>query len=148
MGSKMKPTVFNERVAKALKHWHQTAKRNAKDSKHSSSVTPLSSRPATPERSTSPIHLLQNFQHRSLDSLPVTEKGSHVETEHWAVTVGSHSPPQHGHDEGDESLWNRNDDIKVLDGQGPHPMPGAVEIQGSGSQHAIDISLSDFTFRR
>ncbi|MED6184320.1 hypothetical protein PIB30_046340 [Stylosanthes scabra] len=31
MGSNMKPTIFNERVASALKNWHQSAKRNIKN---------------------------------------------------------------------------------------------------------------------
>ncbi|KAL1345421.1 hypothetical protein HN51_019169 [Arachis hypogaea] len=30
MGSNMKPTIFNERVAAALRNWHQSAKRNIK----------------------------------------------------------------------------------------------------------------------
>lgn len=143
----MKPTVFNNRVATALRHWHQTAKRHAKESKHSNSATP--SRPATPERATSPIHLLHSYQQRSLDNLPVTTRGSNVETEHWAVTVGSDSPSPHGHDEGDELHWNRNATAMELDEEDMHPVPGAVEIQRSGShQHAIDITSSDFSFEK
>lgn len=30
MGSTMKPTIFNERVARALRKWHHTAKKNVK----------------------------------------------------------------------------------------------------------------------
>ncbi|OWM70175.1 hypothetical protein CDL15_Pgr026025 [Punica granatum] len=147
MGSTMKPTIFNDRVATALKHWHHTAKRHTKESKHSNSVTPFSSRPATPERSASPIHLLHNYQNRSLDSLPVTPRASHVETEHWAVTVGSHSPSRYSHDEADDSHWNRKADIVELDEEGQHPTQGAVELQRTGTyQHSMNNSSSDFTF--
>ncbi|OWM70176.1 hypothetical protein CDL15_Pgr026026 [Punica granatum] len=94
MGSTMKPTIFNNGVATALKKWHHTAKKHAKDNKHSNSVTPFSSRPATPEHGSSPIHLLHNYQNRSQDGPPAgtPREESQVDTEHWAVTVGSHSP--------------------------------------------------------
>ncbi|XP_019191443.1 PREDICTED: MLO-like protein 6 [Ipomoea nil] len=62
MGSNMKPTIFNERVAKALKSWHQTARKQLRQKRHSGSVTPLSSRPGTPLHGTSPIHLLQYYK--------------------------------------------------------------------------------------
>lgn len=143
MGSTMKPTIFDNRVASALKSWHHKAKKNAKDGKHSSSVTPFSSRPATPEHGSSPIHLLHNYQQRSLDSLPVTPRGGNVETENWAVPVGSQSLSRRGRSrDGDEddSHWNRDADITEPDG------PGAVEIQMAGAQHSVDISSSEFTF--
>lgn len=48
MGSSMKPTIFNERVATALRNWHHTAKKNIKQNNNGSvSGTPLSSRPTT-----------------------------------------------------------------------------------------------------
>ncbi|KAJ0257989.1 MLO-like protein 6 [Hirschfeldia incana] len=65
MGSKMKPTVFNERVAVALKSWHHTAKKQIKHGRTSESTTPFSSRPATPTHGSSPIHLLRNVHKRS-----------------------------------------------------------------------------------
>ena len=65
MGSKMKPTVFNERVAVALKSWHHTAKKQIKHGRTSESTTPFSSRPATPTHDSSPIHLLRNVHKRS-----------------------------------------------------------------------------------
>ncbi|XP_023633332.1 MLO-like protein 6, partial [Capsella rubella] len=48
VGSKMKPTVFNERVATTLKSWHHTAKKQIKHGRTSESTTPFSSRPTTP----------------------------------------------------------------------------------------------------
>ncbi|PWA83152.1 seven transmembrane MLO family protein [Artemisia annua] len=43
MGSTMKPTIFNDRVATALRSWHQTAKKQIKRNKKSGQVTSLSS---------------------------------------------------------------------------------------------------------
>lgn len=149
MGSTMKPTIFDDRVATALKHWHHQAKKHAKDSKHSSTATPFSSRPATPEHGSSPIHLLHNYQHRSLDSLPETPRGTHVETENWAAPAGSHTSSPHRHDGDDDSssLWNQTAaGVLEPDGQIRHLAPGAVELQRSGTHHTVDINQSDFTF--
>ncbi|KAL1191676.1 MLO-like protein 6 [Cardamine amara subsp. amara] len=65
MGSKMKPTVFNDKVATALKSWHHTAKKQIKHGRNSESTTPFSSRPTTPTHGSSPIHLLRNNHKRS-----------------------------------------------------------------------------------
>ncbi|CAH9108997.1 unnamed protein product [Cuscuta epithymum] len=60
MGTNMKPTIFNEKVATALKGWHHTAKKRIKDQSNkndSASITPTSSRPGTPSRhGMSPMH--------------------------------------------------------------------------------------------
>ncbi|XP_010509062.1 PREDICTED: MLO-like protein 12 [Camelina sativa] len=66
MGTTMRPTIFNDRVANALKKWHHTAKKQTKHG-HSGSNTPQSSRPTTPTHGMSPVHLLHNYNHRSLD---------------------------------------------------------------------------------
>lgn len=66
MGSTMKPTIFNDHVATAIKHWHTAAKKHTKASRHSNhdpSGTPASSRPTTPAR------LLNNYTVRSEQSL-------------------------------------------------------------------------------
>lgn len=62
MGSTMKPTIFNERVANALKNWRQTAKKHIKQKKISTTTTPMSSRPGTPSHHISPIHLLRHYR--------------------------------------------------------------------------------------
>ncbi|WZZ55576.1 hypothetical protein YC2023_055683 [Brassica napus] len=64
MGTSMRPTIFNDRVANALKKWHNTAKKHTKHG-HSGSNTP--SRPTTPTHDMSPVHLLHNYHNRSLD---------------------------------------------------------------------------------
>ncbi|XP_010547373.1 PREDICTED: MLO-like protein 6 [Tarenaya hassleriana] len=63
MGSTMKPTVFNERVAAALKNWHRTARKQTKHSRHSNSTTPFSSWPTTP---------IGNFRNRRVASFPAS----------------------------------------------------------------------------
>ncbi|XP_056862581.1 MLO-like protein 2 isoform X1 [Raphanus sativus] len=67
MGSTMRPTVFNERVATAIKTWHHTAKKHTKHGKHTESNTPYTSRPTTPTHASSPIHILNN---RSVETFP------------------------------------------------------------------------------
>ncbi|KAL1553238.1 MLO-like protein 12 [Salvia divinorum] len=62
MGSKMKPVIFSNNVASALRGWHQTAKKHVKQGRASGSSTPFSSRPASPlHGSTSPLYLLQGY---------------------------------------------------------------------------------------
>lgn len=73
MGSTMRPTIFNDRIATALKNWHHTARKHIKENKKSGQGTPLSSRPSTPStvHNLSPIHLLGHYP-RSTDSLQQT----------------------------------------------------------------------------
>lgn len=101
MGSSMKPTIFDDRVATALKSWHHTAKKNAKESKHSNS--PFSTRPSTPEHGSSPMHLLHGYQHRGIDSFQ-TSPTTHNNIDHWANVGSSHSPRRHDHHDEDESI--------------------------------------------
>ncbi|CAN6878226.1 unnamed protein product [Brassica oleracea var. botrytis] len=67
MGSTMRPTVFNERVATAIKTWHHTAKKHTKHGKHTESNTPYTSRPTTPTHGSSTMHTLNN---RSVETFP------------------------------------------------------------------------------
>ncbi|KAL5546190.1 hypothetical protein UlMin_005877 [Ulmus minor] len=69
MGSTMKPTIFNERVARALRNWHHTARKHVKQSKQGPSL------PSTPSQPMSPIHLLRNYQN-SQDSNPTSPRMS------------------------------------------------------------------------
>ncbi|WOL00025.1 hypothetical protein Cni_G08738 [Canna indica] len=66
MGSKMKHTIFNERVATALRKWHQTARKHLKENnKKSGSITPFStSRATTPTNSLPHVY---RFQHLPSD---------------------------------------------------------------------------------
>ncbi|XP_039686105.1 MLO-like protein 6 isoform X2 [Medicago truncatula] len=64
MGSTMKPTIFNERVATALRNWHHTARKNIKHNRGSGSQTPFSSRSITPARSMSPAQILRHYRNQ------------------------------------------------------------------------------------
>lgn len=85
MGSTMKPTIFNDRVATALKNWHHTAKKHIKHSNHSGTNTPFASNPPSPTHGMSPVHLLHNYHHSSLDSLHNSPRRSNVENDHSDV---------------------------------------------------------------
>lgn len=82
MGSTMKPTIFNERVAAALKNWHHTAKKHIKESKHSGLTSPISSRATTPSHHLSPVHLLRHYK-SELDSFHTSPRKSNLDIEQW-----------------------------------------------------------------
>ncbi|KAL8504523.1 hypothetical protein ACS0TY_015906 [Phlomoides rotata] len=82
MGSNMKPTIFNEKVAKALRTWHQTARKQIKKNRHSGSITPISSRPSTPTHGSSPVHLLRYYKNE-VDSLPVSPRSPDYNIAKW-----------------------------------------------------------------
>ncbi|XP_054779212.1 MLO-like protein 12 [Prosopis cineraria] len=109
MGSSMKPTVFNKTVATALKKWHQTARKNVKDSKHSKANTPLSSAATSPVHGMSPVHLLHKNPGRSDSvSAPTSPTPRGLQYDRWDVEAGPSypttqvhgiqmMPPQHHH---------------------------------------------------
>ncbi|KAH7513227.1 hypothetical protein FEM48_Zijuj12G0174200 [Ziziphus jujuba var. spinosa] len=88
MGSKMRPAIFDHKVATALRKWHHTAKKHVKQSKHSSST----SLPGTPTQSMSPVHLLRNQQGEGEDSGETSPRMSNFKNEGWE-REGSLSPP-------------------------------------------------------
>lgn len=91
MGSAMKPTIFDEKVAKALRTWHHGAKKNIKQKIHLGSVTPLSSQPSTPLHGTSPMHLLQ-YNEREFDCVPISPRMSNYQPEPQQAEVTIHFP--------------------------------------------------------
>ncbi|MCD7471329.1 MLO-like protein 6 [Datura stramonium] len=100
MGSTMKPTIFNERVATALRNWHHSAKKHIKEiNKHSNPATPMSSRPATPSHGMSPVHLLRGIRTSDMDMSP---RRSNYNVDHWD-TEGSPSPTRFYQGGGDSS---------------------------------------------
>lgn len=94
----MKPTIFNERVATALKSWHHTAKKHVKESKHSTSGTPRSSRPATPSHGMSPVHLLRHYRSEMDGSLQNSPQKANYDMDHWETESPS---PTRFHGEAD-----------------------------------------------
>lgn len=91
MGSSMKPTIFNDRVATALRNWHHTAKKHVKQSKHSAAATPASSHPVTPSHGISPVHLLRHYR-SEVDSPHASPTNPNYYTEH--SVEGSPLPPR------------------------------------------------------
>lgn len=147
MGSTMKPTIFNERVATALRSWHHTAKKHVKQSR-TGSVTPLSSRPATPSHHTSPVHLLRNYR-SEMDSLQNSPRRSILDAERWDTDSPSPSHPQQ-HIPGDGSsshhhhieMGQTDQHDRLSDG------PGLAQPPTDSQQHQISVSRRDFSFER
>uniref|UniRef100_A0A1J3CZM9 MLO-like protein n=1 Tax=Noccaea caerulescens TaxID=107243 RepID=A0A1J3CZM9_NOCCA len=146
MGSKMKPTVFNDKVATALKSWHHTAKKQIKHGRNSESTTPFSSRPTTPTHGSSPIHLLRNVHKRSRSA-----------DESFANSL-SPSPRRNS----DFDTWDPESQHEASSSTNPHqsrfreeeesekkPSSSSVELPPTRTQqHEIAISLRDFSFKR
>ncbi|KAL6199973.1 hypothetical protein ACLB2K_029755 [Fragaria x ananassa] len=148
MGSTMKPTIFNERVATALRNWHHTAKKHIKQNK--GSVTPMSSRPGTPSHHASPIHLLRHYR-SEVDSFHTSPRRSNFDVEQRYET-DSPSPSHHLHIDG---LFSHQHHVEL--GNVEHdrmevnePNSGHATIRGSQStreQHEINIGPpKDFSF--
>ncbi|KAK3002187.1 hypothetical protein RJ639_022489 [Escallonia herrerae] len=110
----MKPTIFNERVAKALHNWHQSAKKHIKQNRrHPASMTSLSSRPRTPLHGTSPVHLLHYYR-SEIDSI-FTSPG--ISSYHEKVVEGEpegSASPSHNHD---NTQWLHHNEHHDLAGE-------------------------------
>ncbi|KAL0460683.1 UNVERIFIED_CONTAM: MLO-like protein 6 [Sesamum latifolium] len=148
MGSTMKPTIFNERVATALRNWHHTAKKHIKQSKHSAPTTPLSSRPATPSHGMSPLHLLRHYKSEMTDSLQTSPRKSNYDVDQWE----SESPsPTRFHGQGD--AFQHNLELGYMDHRVElgHHEPSSSQVvpmpQPPRDQHEINIGVpKDFSF--
>ncbi|CAM8920371.1 unnamed protein product [Rhodiola kirilowii] len=149
MGSSMKPTIFNDRVASALKNWHRTAKKHTKHSKHSESTTPLTSRPTTPTAGMSPVHLLHNF--RQIESYHASPMRSNLETDdHWDPETPS--PPRHYADSHHGNMHfpessGGSREMQVVDSSAV-ALPQTT-LPAIRTQHEINIGHSDnFSFEK
>ncbi|KAM7504455.1 hypothetical protein LguiB_003359 [Lonicera macranthoides] len=142
MGSSMKSTVFSKNVATALKTWHHTAKKHAKQGQHSGSNSPFSSRPATPTHGMSPVHLLHNYPHNSADSLQSSPRLLNaIENENWG-TAADWPHNIHEHDTATVQRGEQLGEIQEPAGSTEvHPLQPPVH-----SQHEIEISSADFSF--
>ena len=152
MGSTMKPTIFNDRVASALRSWHQSAKKQIKRNKKSGQVTPMSSRPGTPSRTMSPVHLLRNHKNDN-DSLQTSPRMSNFDTDNWD-TDGSPSPSYHqrGSDI-DTSLSHHEIEISNMDqGNETRDDPSLLQVAVipeaiDDQQHEVAIAVpKEFSF--
>ncbi|KAK7380740.1 hypothetical protein VNO78_33257 [Psophocarpus tetragonolobus] len=129
MGSTMKPTIFNQRVASALKNWHNTAKKHVKNSKQN---TPFSSRPSTPTYGMSPIHLLQRHLAGRSDSAQTSPRNSNYENEQWDAECST-SPSNH--------TVAEETQMQVFE-------PSSAPEVPMSSQLEIRVSSSEFSFEK
>ncbi|KAM4094214.1 hypothetical protein ACB094_06G179100 [Castanea mollissima] len=148
MGSTMKPTIFNDKVATALKNWHHRAKKNIKHSHHSESNPPFSSRPATSTHGMSPVpvHLLHNYHHSNLDSLHACPTRFDVENDHSDIedvpSPSNKSGPNENH-------FSRHSELQERPAiQDPSSMPLPPAPGPIRTQHEINIGSSDFSFSK
>ncbi|KAI3761784.1 hypothetical protein L1987_52206 [Smallanthus sonchifolius] len=141
MGSRMKPTIFGDNVAKGIKNWQNTAKKNIKHGHRSSQNTPFSSRPGTPlHGSTSPIHLLHRHPDNSLESPPDSPR------EGWANESSSNDQYKYQEDRRDDQAGLEEGEIQEVgsgSGSGLTRMPsGHREVRRTQSE----VAMSDFSF--
>ncbi|RZC70360.1 hypothetical protein C5167_033634 [Papaver somniferum] len=169
MGSSLKPTIFNDRVATALRKWHHTARKNIKQNQQSRTATgtPTSSRPATPShrlspgypskatysmhRLSPPVNLLR-YSHNEADSLQTSPRLSIIDSENW--DRDSEGSPVHQHQyqsDGSSSHHNRRrsklgggfmeEEMKDIQEMNLRDLPPPVTAPTttSGTQIEIDI---------
>ncbi|KAK6235390.1 hypothetical protein SCA6_010727 [Theobroma cacao] len=144
MGSNMKPTIFNERVATALRKWHHTAKKHIKQNKGSG--TPFSSRPNTPSQHTSPVHLLRNYR-SEMDSLHTSPRRSNFDIEHWDTDSPSPSHPNYGDGSSSHHHNFMAEQVQLDYDRDVVNEPSSSE-QHERTQHEINIGPKEFSFDR
>ncbi|KAB2074067.1 hypothetical protein ES319_A07G127700v1 [Gossypium barbadense] len=145
MGSNMKPTIFNERVATALRNWHHTAKKHIKHNK--GSITPFSSRPNTPSNHISPVHLLRNYR-SEVDSLHTSPRRSNFDIELSDTDSLSPSPPNYT-----EGSSTSHHHVNMVDQVQVDYIDNDINELNFNerrelTQHEINIELKDFSFDR
>lgn len=149
MGSNLKPTIFNERVATALRKWHHTARKRLKENRRSASVTPSlsTSRPATPTHGLSPLHLLQ-YHHNEAESLQTSPKKFPMDDDQYDPEELT-PPPHHSFDESfshyrkpatSKGLMKEEQEMKEYGGSSELQM--AHETDG----HLSNVISVDFSF--
>lgn len=157
MGSTMKPTIFNDRVATALRNWHHTARKHIKQNR--GSMTPMSSRPATPSHHMSPVHLLRHYR-SELDSFHTSPRRSNFDNDQW--DPDSPSPSHHFHRrpldvEGSSSHkhhLHRNMEVSDADIDRDSPQIDSttqipnLNANNNREQHEIDVGPKEFSFDR
>ncbi|XP_057799040.1 MLO-like protein 6 [Salvia miltiorrhiza] len=139
MGSKMRPVIFSDHVASALRGWHRTAKEHVKHGRPSGSSTPFSSRAASPlHGSTSPLYLLQGYK-RSY------EEGSPARAANLSNEESDHGIP---HDVDDFNYGKYPfSETSVIEIENDIENPPSPSGRSSTTKHQIHSSLNDFSFR-
>ncbi|RXI01301.1 hypothetical protein DVH24_001535 [Malus domestica] len=140
MGSTMKPVIFNDRVATALKKWHIAAKKHIK---HNKNASPAGA-PGTPSHAMSPVHLLRNYQsEQDTESFRTLPRMSYFDNE------GSDSPFHHQ----DDLTWsqqgtNRQGQEEEISAHGRNSESNALGGYGSIIQHEIQVQSAKLTFEK
>ncbi|RDX82195.1 MLO-like protein 6, partial [Mucuna pruriens] len=139
MGSTMKPTIFNERVAKALRNWHQTAKKHIKQNRRLQFQTPLSSM--------SSPYVLRRY-HSEMDTYPSSPIRFNFEAHHpYEIDSTPSSNSQHHKSKVNASASSIHHHQLEMGHLGHH-LPQKVNesnsfLMSSGlPQHEIDIQHS------
>ncbi|XP_022944838.1 MLO-like protein 2 isoform X3 [Cucurbita moschata] len=161
MGSNMKPTIFNERVATALKNWHHSAKKHMKQHRNPDGTSPFSSRPATPTHGMSPLHLLHKHQQSStsprlsdaehdrwgIEERPLSHHSrahDHQEHEH-SIRPSSHHSRAHDHQEHEHSVSSGEQEMTAQ--QPSSTIPGTTP-RPARNENEITRTPSDFSFAK
>ncbi|KAI3799397.1 hypothetical protein L1987_34695 [Smallanthus sonchifolius] len=131
MGSTMRPTIFNDRVASALRKWHRTARKKIKETKKSGQVTAMSSRPVTPSsvHSLSPVHLLGQYRSNTdgLDQTSLTRLN--INNENWHVDGSPYPTYPLGYPMSGDSTYHHEIELSHMD-QGMNQVhePSSTEV--------------------
>lgn len=124
MGSNMKPVMFSDDVAAALRDWQNTAKKNAREGRSSASTTPLSSRPSSPLRA-------------------YLRKKSNEE---WGGSgEGASASPSRHRNVGDFNRKDRLSETSIVEIDDENP--SSIEL-GYRSQQEVGISSRELSFAR
>ncbi|KAG6583493.1 MLO-like protein 6, partial [Cucurbita argyrosperma subsp. sororia] len=143
MGSTMKPTIFNERVAAALRNWYHTARKHIKHNR--GSITPMSSRPTTPTHHMSPVHLLRHYK-SEVDSFHNSPRRSPRELDRWDNDSPSPSRHADGSSSSQPHVEMGSYDKDPIESGLTEVNP--VRPSRTRTQHEIDIGHKDFSFDR
>ena len=146
MGSNMRPTIFNDRVATALKNWHHSAKKNMKQHRNPDSTSPFSSRPATPTHGMSPIHLLHKHQHGS-----TSPRLSDAEPDRWEELPPSSHHSRAPHHDNHQDQQEQSETIireQEMTVQGPSSSETGSITRPARPHQEITRTPSDFSFAK
>ncbi|CAL9078470.1 unnamed protein product [Musa textilis] len=143
MGSNLKPTIFDERVATALRKWHHTVRKRLKENRRSGSVTPSlsTSKPATPTHGLSPVHLLQ-YHHNKGESLQTSPKKFTFDDDQYDPEKLT-PPPHHSFDQS----FSHYRKLETLEGlmkeeQEMKEYGGSLELQMAHETDGISVDFS------
>ncbi|POO01627.1 Mlo-related protein [Trema orientale] len=142
MGSTMKPTIFNDRVADALRKWHHTARKHVKQSRQAAST------PNTPSQSMSPVHLLRNYRNEH-DSGHTSPRMSNFDIEAWEEEEkekGSVASPTRRRNDVDRNHRGNSGQDEGCSVHEPRSIHNPVGRHSFQIQHEIDIQRTDFSF--